>query len=156
MSSVLTITGLALVVLAGLVHVLIFALESVLWRSRRTWRRFGVRSAEDAEIARPWALNQGYYNLFLAVGAIAGGIGAIVGLALGPAWVAWAPLDAGAVFGWGPRLDGWGWIAVFSALCMVGAAVVLVASSRGRLLRAALVQGLAPLVGVVLLAVGLA
>jgi len=156
MSSVLTITGLAFVVLAGLVHVLIFALESLLWRSRRTWRQFGIRSAEDAEVARPWAFNQGFYNLFLAVGAIAGGVGAIVGLIRGSSWVAWAPLEAADAFGWGPRLDGWGWVAVFSALCMLGAAVVLLASSRGKQLRGTLIQGTAPLIGLVLLAAGAA
>ena len=35
--------------------------------------RFGLRSAEDAAIVRPMAFNQGFYNLFLALG-IAGGL----------------------------------------------------------------------------------
>jgi len=133
MSSVLTITGLAFVVLAGLVHILIFALESLLWRARATWRQFGVASAQDAEVARPWAFNQGFYNLFLAIGAIAGGVTSLAG-------------------GHYP----WAAVAMFSALCMIGAAVVLIASSRGKLLRGALIQGLAPLIGVILFAVGLA
>jgi len=133
MSSILTTIGLAFIILAGLIHVLIFALESLLWRSRRTWRQFGIASEADAEVAAPWAFNQGFYNLFLAVGAIAGAIG---GIACG--------------FG------GWGWVAVFSALCMIGAAVVLIASSRGKMLRGALIQGAAPLIGAVLVGVGLA
>lgn len=156
MSAALAIAGMACFVLAGLVHVWIFALESLLWRSGRTWRQFGIRSESDAEVARPWAFNQGFYNLFLGLGAIVGGFGAIAALARGADWVVTAPLADAAVFGWGPRLDGWGWVAAFCALCMVGAAVVLLASSRGRLLRGALIQGTAPLVGLVLLAVALA
>ena len=34
--------------------------------------RFGIRSAEDAAIVRPMAFNQGFYNLFLAIGIVAG------------------------------------------------------------------------------------
>jgi len=133
MSSILTTIGLAFVILAGLIHILIFALESVLWRTRSTWRQFGITSAEDAEIARPWAFNQGFYNLFLAAGAITGGAISL----------------AGGEYPWAA-------VAMFAALCMIGAAVVLIASSRGKLLRGALIQGLAPLIGVILLAVGLA
>lgn len=133
MSSILTTIGLAFVIIAGLIHVVIFALESVLWRSRSTWRQFGIRSAQDAEVVRPWALNQGFYNLFLAVGAIAGAVASL----------------AGAAYPWAA-------VAMFAALCMIGAAIVLIASSRGKLLRGALIQGVAPLVGVVLFAFGLA
>ena len=133
MSSILTTIGLAFVIIAGLIHVVIFALESVLWRSRSTWRQFGIRSAQDAEVVRPWALNQGFYNLFLAVGAIAGVVASL----------------AGAAYPWAA-------VAMFAALCMIGAAIVLVVSSRGKLLRGALMQGVAPLVGVVLFAFGLA
>ncbi len=132
MSAAIITTGLAFIVLAGLIHVLIFALESLLWRGRQTWRQFGIASEADAEVAQPWAFNQGFYNLFLALGAIAGGIGGIV-----------------AGFG------GWGWVAVFTALCMIGAAIVLIGSSRGKLLRGALIQGVAPLIGVVLVAITL-
>jgi len=154
MASALVIIGLALVILAGLLHVVIFLLESVLWRSRATWRRFGVESAEDAKVARPWALNQGFYNLFLAIGAILGGLGGIVATTRPPAWGAYVPLSDTA-FAPPILLDGWGLVAAFCALCMVGAAIVLIVSSRGRLLRGALVQGAAPLVGLVLLGIGL-
>lgn len=130
MSSILMTIGFAFVILAGAIHVLIFLLESVLWRSRSTWRGFGVRSAEDAEVIRPWALNQGFYNLFLAAGAIAGGI---------------AGIGSPGV---------WGSVAIFCALCMVAAALVLIVSSRGKLLRGALVQGAAPLIGLALIGIG--
>ena len=126
----LSTIGFAFIILAGLIHVLIFALESLLWRKRQTWRQFGIKTAEDAEVARPWAFNQGFYNLFLAAGAIAGGIGGIVG---------------------SRELA---WVAAFAALCMIGAAIVLIASSRGALLRGALIQGVAPFIGIVLVLVG--
>ncbi len=110
-SSILAAVGLAFIALAGLIHVFIFLLESVLWRSRSTWRQFGIASPEDAEVARPWALNQGYYNLFLAIGAIAGGIGGIVSLAAGVSG-GYSPLDD-PLFSWAGKLNGWGWVAVF-------------------------------------------
>lgn len=37
-----------------------------------TWRIFGLRSQADAETTRPLAYNQGFYNLFLALGVVAG------------------------------------------------------------------------------------
>lgn len=60
------------VALAGLLHVVIFVLESVLWARPSTWRRFGLASQADADTTRPMAFNQGFYNLFLAVGALLG------------------------------------------------------------------------------------
>src|SRR4051812_20537349 len=57
---------------AALIHVWFFALESVLFGRPTVWRRFGVRSAEDAAVIRPMAFNQGFYNLFLAVGVALG------------------------------------------------------------------------------------
>ena len=152
MSSILIAIGLGFVILAGVIHVLIFLLESVLWRSRSTWRGFGIRSAEDAEVIRPWALNQGFYNLFLAAGAIVGG-----GVAFTPRTVQFV------TWGLDPSLPGpivlmppVAWIGIFAALCMLAAAIVLVISSRGKLIRGALIQGAAPLVGLVLIGVGLA
>lgn len=58
-------------VIAGLVHVGIFALESLLFRSPMVRRTFGGRSGIPAEVD-PWAFNQGFYNLFLAAGAFVG------------------------------------------------------------------------------------
>jgi putative membrane protein len=57
--------------LAGLIHVYIFCLESLLWGKPKTNRVFGV-SPEIAEHNRLFAFNQGFYNLFLAVAAIGG------------------------------------------------------------------------------------
>ncbi len=58
--------------IAALLHVLFFALESVLWTRPTVYRRFGIRSQEQAEAVRPMAYNQGFYNLALAIGLLIG------------------------------------------------------------------------------------
>ena len=64
--------ALAAASIAAAIHVFFFVLES-LWFSRpETWRRFNVESQRDADLLRPMAFNQGFYNLFLAIGAVAG------------------------------------------------------------------------------------
>jgi putative membrane protein len=126
----LLITGLALTGLAALIHVYIFYLESFAWTKQSTLATFGM-TAQEAEAMRPMALNQGYYNLFLA---IVTGVG-IVFAATGSTTVGAALVFAGAG-------------------SMVAASVVLVTSDptkRG----AALKQGVVPLLGSIALAVGL-
>ncbi|AYF99469.1 DUF1304 domain-containing protein [Protaetiibacter intestinalis] len=118
--------------LAALVHVYIWMLESVLWNRESTRRTFGVRSAEDGDTLRGMAYNQGFYNLFLALGAFAG---------LGLSWTADFRSAGIAVM-------------LFACLCMVLAAVVLLTSNR-LLTRAALVQGGFPTIAVVATVVGL-
>lgn len=108
--------------IAGLLHVYIFVLESVRWRHPSAWRKFGITSQEHADIIRPMAFNQGFYNLFLAAGVI-------VGLAL-----------SGTLVGYG--------MIVLALAIMVLAAVVLVVTNR-TLWIAALVQGLPPLLALV-------
>lgn len=118
------VVGLVAAGVAAALHVVIFCFES-LWFTRPTiFRRFGVRSAQDAETLKPMAFNQGFYNLFLAVGAAVG----IVAVAVGQETVGRT-------------------LIVFACGSMLLAAVVLVANNR-RLARAALTQGLAPLVAV--------
>ncbi|HXL91686.1 MAG TPA: DUF1304 domain-containing protein [Streptosporangiaceae bacterium] len=109
------------VVLAGLVHVLIFAMESLLFTRVQVYRRFLTR-AEDVTAVQPWAFNQGWYNLFLAAGAIGG----VITIHAGYATIGRS-------------------VALFSCACMLGAALVLIGSDR-RMLRGALMQGLLPLV----------
>jgi putative membrane protein len=58
--------------LAAAIHVLFFVLESVLFRRPLAWRTFGIRTQQDAETTRDWALNQGFYNMFLAVSVVVG------------------------------------------------------------------------------------
>lgn len=109
---------------AGLIHVMIFAFESLLFLRPDVHKRFLVQ-ASDAPTVKPWAFNQGFYNLFLAVGSIGGII------------VVW----------FGDELVG-RTLVLFACGSMVAAAVVLVASDR-RMIRAAAVQGVLPLVALI-------
>lgn len=105
--------------LAGLVHVGIFFMEAVRFTDPRVYRRtFGVADA-DVEATIPWAFNQGFYNLFLAIGAFVG--------------VALVRCDASA---------GWALI-LMSCGSMLAAAIVLVAKYRDKA-SAAAKQGLFP------------
>lgn len=111
-------------VLAGLLHVLIFTMESVLFRRPQVHGRFRVKP-QDLAAVRRWAFNQGFYNLFLALGALGG----VVAVHTGHAAVGAA-------------------VALFACASMLGAAVVLAATDR-RMARAAAVQGLTPLAALV-------
>ena len=66
------IAALVFAGLAAVIHVYIFVLESLRFDQPSTWSVFGVKGAEEAAVMRPWAYNQGFYNLFLAVGTAAG------------------------------------------------------------------------------------
>jgi putative membrane protein len=122
--------GLVFAGLAGLLHVYIFTMESLTWTSPRTRATFGT-TAEEAETTKLLALNQGFYNLFLA---IVTGIG-IAAVALGHNAIGAALVFAG----------------VGSMAC---AAIVLLASSPDKA-RAALTQGTFPVIAIVLLVIGL-
>jgi putative membrane protein len=104
--------------LAALVHIYIFVLESVRWQHPATRRVFGT-TAEAAEVTAPLAYNQGFYNLFLAIGTA-------VGILLMN-----GNRDAGIA------------LVVFGVGSMLAAALVLVTSDLSKL-RAAIVQGLLP------------
>ena len=130
MDILLTI-GLVFIGLAALVHVYIFYLESIAWSKPKTWKAFGLRSQSDADVVKPMAYNQGYYNAFLALGAIAGIVLIATGL-----------VQSGIA------------LAIFAALSMVLAATVLI-TSNAKLARAAVLQGGAPLIGIVLVVASL-
>lgn len=127
--SLLTTAAWALAAGAGVVHLYIFALEA-LWIDGPTARTVFGLTPEDVEIVRPWAFNQGFYNLFLAVQAFGA-----VALALTGSGTAARPL------------------CYFACGSMVAAAAVLVLSDRTKL-AAALKQGIVPAGAMVLLAVG--
>lgn len=115
-----------LAALAAIIHLYIFCLESLLWGRPKTNRVFGM-SRNVAEHNRLFAFNQGFYNLFLAVAVIAG---LVIGLeeAVGQT------------------------LAAYSLGSMVLAAVVLIFSNR-KLWRAALIQGLPPMLGLIFLVI---
>jgi putative membrane protein len=117
--------------LAALLHVYIFVMESIQWTQPKVWRRFGVADQSAADITRPMAYNQGFYNLFLAVGAI-------IGLSL--FWAGGAESVA-AVAG---RT-----LVLFSLGSMLAAALVLT-TSGAKYLRPAVIQGTLPAIGFVL------
>jgi len=109
-------------ILAGLVHIFIFYLEAVAFSKPSTYRRFMITDEKEAGTIAPWAFNQGFYNLFLAIGTIAGSI----------IWM------TGRIHS-GRSLVG------FGCACMLAAALVLIGTDR-RMTRAAVMQGLFPLV----------
>lgn len=116
-------------VVAGLIHVMIFAMESLLFTRPAVHRRFGVR-AEEVAAVRPWAFNQGFYNLFLAAGA------------LGGLFVLWGGAESAGRA-----------VVVFACASMLAAALVLLATNL-RMASAAAVQGLAPLVALAFVVFG--
>ncbi|MFY2559455.1 DUF1304 domain-containing protein [Corallococcus terminator] len=116
-------------VIAALIHVLFFVMESVVFSKPKVWKRFGLKSQADADVVKPMALNQGFYNLFLALGVLVG--------------VVLVHTDAVA--------SGVAAV-VFGCACMVLAALVLVSSNR-HFLKASLVQGALPLLAIALVVV---
>jgi len=123
--------GLVFGALAALLHVYIFVMESLTWTSPRTRATFGT-TAEEAETTKLLAFNQGFYNLFLAIITVIG----IAAVVLGHTAVGAALVLAGVG-------------------SMAAAAVVLLASAPDKA-RAAITQGIFPLVAIVLMVVGLA
>ena len=117
--------------LAALLHVYIFVMESVQWSQPRIWKRFGVTDQLTADATKPMAYNQGFYNLFLAIGAI-------IGIVL--FWAGGAG-SAGEIAG---RT-----LVLFTLGSMVAAALVLLTTGM-KYLRPALIQGTLPLIGFVL------
>ncbi|MEK7354809.1 MAG: DUF1304 domain-containing protein [Bdellovibrionota bacterium] len=60
------------ILISGLIHIYIFYVESITWGKPSTNKAFGIRNPADAETTRQFAFNQGFYNLFLALGIFAG------------------------------------------------------------------------------------
>jgi putative membrane protein len=110
---------------AAAFHVLFFILESVTFSQPTVAARFGLTTPEQIAAVRPMAFNQGFYNLFLAIG-IAGGLALVAG----------GSADAGRA------------IVLFACACMVGAGVVLFSTNR-RFVRSAAIQAVPPLVAIV-------
>jgi putative membrane protein len=127
----MTTAGLIFAIVAALLHVYIFVMESLTWTSARTRATFGT-TPETAETTKELAFNQGFYNLFLAIVSAIGVVAYLSG---------YRPVGLALMFA--------------GVGSMLAAAVVLLTSSPDKA-RAAIVQGTFPLIAVVLLAVGLA
>ncbi|GAA1912421.1 DUF1304 domain-containing protein [Nocardioides hwasunensis] len=125
----MTIIAVVLAALAALLHVYIWVLESYRWTEPATRKTFGISEA-DAEITRPLAYNQGFYNLFLAI------VTAVGLLLLG------GNHDVGTA------------LALAGTASMLAAALVLVTHDRSKA-RAAVTQGLFPALAVVFLLIQL-
>jgi putative membrane protein len=102
-------------------------MESLWWTKPAVIRRFRS-TEEEARITKALAFNQGFYNLFLAAGTIAG-------LCL----IGMGHHKSGVV------------LIFWNCASMVAAAIVLFASSP-RMYRGALIQGIAPLVALAAIA----
>ena len=124
MITTLQVLTVAFAIVAALIHVMIFALESVLWATPKVWRRFGLKSQSDADVVEPIMFNQGFYNLFLALAAV-------LGLLL---------------LGWGNPIAG-KWVLLVALGSMTLASIILLITNR-RMWRAAVIQGALPLLGI--------
>ena len=116
---------LSFALLPALIHVYIFVLESLMWGKARTNKVFGVKESE-AQIIKPFAFNQGFYNLFLALAVL-------FGLHLRTAEMT---ASAGSV------------LIIYGLASMIAAGLVLVLSTP-RLWRAALIQILPAAAGII-------
>jgi putative membrane protein len=124
MSLLFTVTA----VVAALVHVLFWVEESLLWMRPAIYKKTFGFSTEVATGARLLAFNQGFYNLFLALGVAFGLAAPALGL----------PVEGRAV-------------AAFALASMLGAALVLLGSKPAFWLGAA-IQGVPPAVALLALA----
>lgn len=118
------LVALVFAVLAALMHLYIFWMESLRWERPETRKVFGT-SPEQAATTRRLAYNQGFYNLFLALTA-----------------------GAGVVLFWWPVVSNT--LLIVGLGSMVLAALVLITNDR-RMARAALVQGMFPAVALAFL-----
>ena len=125
------IASIVIAALAAVLHVYIFFMESLAWDGPAARKTFGPATSAEVEITRPFAYNQGFYNLFLAIVTIIGIVFMLVTASpIGPALV----------------LVGTG--------SMLAAAIVLFASSPDKR-PAAIKQGTLPLLAVIATVVAL-
>ena len=111
------ITAAIFAVIAAVIHLYIFVLESLRWNAPGTMKIFGIATPQDAAATQAMAYNQGFYNLFLAVSAVLGVV----------------------LLGAGSRVAGLTLMS-FATASMFLAAAVLLASNR-HMVRPAMIQG---------------
>lgn len=124
------IIGFVFAAVTALLHAYFFALESLLWRRLSTRKIFGIRSEEEARVTERLAFNQGFYNLFLALMILIG----VSAFFLNDPTIGLTLVFAGCAFA-------------------VAAGLVLLVSSP-RKYQAALVQGVPPVLAMVLITLG--
>jgi putative membrane protein len=120
------LTGLVFAGLAAVFHILFFVLESLLWGKPAVNKIFG-QTSETVEITRTLAYNQGFYNLFIAIGTLVG------------VWL----------IATGKNVAGLS-LVTFGCGTMIGAAAILFLS-KPQLIRGVLIQGLPPVIALGLL-----
>lgn len=108
--------------LSAIIHIIFFVAESVLFQKPDGYKIFKLNQADHAA-AKIWAFNQGFYNLFLAIGMI-----------------------IGLYFVHQGRREAAGLLVSFCGLSMIGAGLVLFLSAP-HLRRGAYAQILPPLLG---------
>ncbi len=114
-------------ILPALIHLYIFALESLMWGRKRTNKVFALKPEEASSAKlKLFAFNQGFYNLFLALAVF-------LGLCLRTGEVT---QQAGST------------LILYGLISMIGAGVVLILSARN-LWRAGLIQIIPALIGIV-------
>lgn len=112
--------------IAALIHVGFFVLESVLFQKPNGYKYFKLQEKDHAAV-KVWALNQGFYNLFLALGVF-----------LGMSFIFQKQFFVAGV------------LIAFCGLSMVGAGLVLWFSAP-QLRKGALIQIIPPLIGFIFL-----
>lgn len=123
----MTVLALVAASIAALLHLLFFKLESIDWKKPKTWKTFGLESQADADTTASLAYNQGFYNLFLAIGA-----------GTGVKLIAFS--DNHDTIGWT--------LIVFACGSMLAASLVLLSTGKSYA-RAAAIQGIPALVAVI-------
>lgn len=113
--------------IAALLHILFFVMESILFQRPGGYKFFKVKP-EDHQATKIWAFNQGFYNLFLAIGML-----------------------IGLYFVNQLEIRMAGMMVSFSGLSMVAAGIVLFFSDK-KMRRGALIQMVPPLLGFFFLA----
>lgn len=111
--------------LAAIFHVLFFALESLLFMNPKVYKTFGAKNIEEAQTLKLLYFNQGFYNLFLALG-----------------------IFAGVLFLQGVHASAGRGMILFCCASMFGASMVLLIS-KPKMLRGVVLQGLCPLLSLI-------
>lgn len=127
----LLVIGLVLAAMAAVLHVAFFVLESVLFRLPVGRRIFGVRDENDSAPLRLFAVNQGVYNLGLALVVLVG----IVLTLSGDSW------GIGIV------------VVIIGCAVMVLAGIALAVTAPKRMLPIAIAQGGLPLLAIAALVI---